>query len=416
MKIIFFIAVILIGRFSIAQSLFDPAKTQVVLAGVLQWKDPKLATFSDVHRKDKELYDQFINMGIPESNITLLIDEEATLDKMNEAVETRMSACKEDETFIFYYAGHGVKEKTKYYFCNYDYSANAKFDVGFLNKTAAKKFNGKRIILLADCCYSGSLLTAGELISKKGKEVIVLSSATSSNISTGNWTFTQTLLDNFFGKAEGDLSKNGEISLMELAKEIKDAMKYRERQLNGYKAYGVDEEKTIVQKVAGGEKKKDKTQNNFTMDEYVVALTKGNWQAARIKALNADDITVEFYEYSDKREEIIHKKFVRKIQTPDYSSFTKVKVEWEKKWYPATIKKSEGDFYFIQYDGYDESWNEWIMYDRIETGTEKKAKAEWNTGWYDAVVLQEKNGNYFIHYKGYDHTWDEWVEKERVKF
>ena len=57
------------------------------------------------------------------------------------------------------------------------------------------------------------------------------------------------------------------------------------------------------------------------------ALWTRNWKPGRIKSLNLDDVTVEFYNYSDKKEEIIHKKFVRAMQTPDYSSLTKVEVE-----------------------------------------------------------------------------------------
>lgn len=416
-SILFFSLLFILVSNSFAEDLFDPAHTKIVIAGVLKWKDPSVATFSDHHRKDQELYDQFIEMGVPKENISLLLDEEATLSAMQEHIMEKMMACDENTTFIFYYAGHGVKEGRKYYFCNYDMGAKAdtRFDVTFLSAKAAKKFKGKRVILMADCCYSGSLLKEGEKISKRGKKVVVVTSATSSNISTGNWTFTQKLLDNLRGLGEGDRDQNGEISLRELSVEIKDAMEFREKQLNGFAAYKVDTKKTTIQKLASGEKKTEKTQNGFTIDQYVYAFTKGNWQPARVREFNADGVTVEFYEYSDKREEIINKEFVRAIQTPDYSSLSKIQVEWEKKFYSATIKKIDGDFYFVKYDGYDDTWNEWVMYDRIKTGNEKEVTAEWNAGWYEAIALQEKDGKYFITYKGYDHAWDEWVGKDRIK-
>jgi hypothetical protein len=290
-KLPFFLLFLFISLNAITQDLFDPKNTHIVIAGVLKWKDPSVSTFSDHHRKDQELYDQFIEMGVPKTNIVIMLDEEATLKAMQDNINTKMEAGDEKSTFLFYYAGHGVKAGKKYYFCNYDMGAKAetKFDVSFLSTAAAKKFKGKRIILMADCCYSGSLLKEGEKISKKGKQVVVMSSATSSNISTGNWTYTQTILDNFKGESEGDHDKSGDISLKELSVEVKDAMKYRERQLNGFATYDVDTEKTIIQKLAKGEKKEVKTQNGFTSDQYVYALSKGNWKPARIKTMNYGD-------------------------------------------------------------------------------------------------------------------------------
>jgi len=416
MKIVIFLFLILFTSHSFSQDLFDPKNTKIVIAGVLKWQDPKISTFSNHHRKDQELYDQFISMGVPKENIVILLDEKATLKAMQKNIVEKMSAGDENSTFIFYYAGHGVKSGDKYYFCNYDMGnkIETQFDVSFLNENV-KKFKGKRMILLADCCYSGSLLKVGEDISKSTKEVIVMSSSTSSNISTGNWTYTQTLLDNLYGLSQGDRDKNGEISLKELSNEIKDAMKFRERQLNGFAVYGVEEDKITVQKLKSGEIKSDLSENNLTIDQYVYAYDKGDWKPARIKKLQGRNITVEFYDYSDKREVVLAMKQIHTIETPDYSDLKKIEVDWEGKFFGATIKKVDGDFYFIQYDGYDETWNEWVMYDRIKTGNEKKSSIEWGGAWYDGVILQEKNKKYFVTYKGYKHTWDEWVNKDRIK-
>jgi hypothetical protein len=34
-------------------------------------------------------------------------------------------------------------------------------------------------------------------------------------------------------------------------------------------------------------------------------------------------------------------------------------------WYPGKILKVDGDKYFITYDGWDESWNEWVTIERL---------------------------------------------------
>lgn len=42
-----------------------------------------------------------------------------------------------------------------------------------------------------------------------------------------------------------------------------------------------------------------------------------------------------------------------------------VQVEWHGSWYPAHILKTQGDRYYIHYDGYSDSWNEWVGPSRI---------------------------------------------------
>lgn len=42
-----------------------------------------------------------------------------------------------------------------------------------------------------------------------------------------------------------------------------------------------------------------------------------------------------------------------------------VQVEWKGSWYPAHILKTKGDQFYIHYDGYSDSWNEWVGPSRI---------------------------------------------------
>ncbi|MBP7736474.1 MAG: hypothetical protein KA369_10920 [Spirochaetes bacterium] len=39
----------------------------------------------------------------------------------------------------------------------------------------------------------------------------------------------------------------------------------------------------------------------------------------------------------------------------------------------------------------------------------------WNDQWYPAVILKVKGKKYFIHYDGYESSWDEWVGEDRMK-
>jgi hypothetical protein len=397
-------------------ALFDPADTRVVIAGVLTWQDPSLSPFSDRNRKDLELHKLLGSIGVSDSSNRVILDNKATLNRMKNAVTRQMKACGTSSTFIFYYAGHGVKTSKGYFFCNYD-MADAEFTwfrVDFLADLAAQHFKGKRIILLADCCYSGSLLEAGKAIREKtGKEVVVLSSATSSNISTGNWTYTQTLLDCLGGDPYADHNSDGRISLEELKTEIATAMRYREHQLNGAAFYGVDPTSTTVSKVNGS--RPATAAGPFRPGDYANAYSAGKWKIARIKGVSDNGALCEFYDYADKSSATLPVEKLQRISEITYNVGQKVKADWKGTWYEATIQKVENGFMYIHYDGYDGSDDEWLMYDRLKTGNEEKVQVEWGGDWYDGWLLGEKDGKFFITYQGYPHTWDEWVEADRIR-
>ncbi|MBF0457278.1 MAG: hypothetical protein HQK99_05220 [Nitrospirae bacterium] len=44
-----------------------------------------------------------------------------------------------------------------------------------------------------------------------------------------------------------------------------------------------------------------------------------------------------------------------------------VSVKWKGTWYPAHVLKAKGDQTYIHYDGYDNSWDEWVGPDRIKS-------------------------------------------------
>ena len=400
-----------------AQFLCDPNDTRLVLTGVLKWQDPNVPSFSNENRKDQELFDLFASTGIPDSARTILLDGQGTLDKMTNQIRRQMKACTENSTFVFYYAGHGSKVGNDYYFCNYDMgnAVTTMFNVEILYDLAAKHFKGKRIILLADCCYSGSLLAVGKKISDLGKEVIVLTSATSSNISTGNWTFTQTLLDDLRGDVFADVDGNGFVSLSETAAEIKQAMKYREYQLNGFASYGVEAEKFFIGKCTASAAKIPINDTGLNSSEYCYAYSGGKWRTARVMEVSSGMFTCQFYNYSVKEDVELPAGKVREVYFPVYKIDQKVDVMWEGKYYPSTITAINDAFMYIHYDGYDKSYDEWVMYDRIWTGKEIEKSIEWQGAWYAGYVLQKTDSTCFVTYKDDAHTWDEWVPNSRVK-
>lgn len=396
-----------------AQLFDNPKETYVIITGVLEWKG-SLSSFEKKNRKDAELHQYFKDIGVPPNNIFAYFDSQATLSNINKALEKVKALAKTESTIVFYYAGHGVKPKSKIYFANYDINTNNTTNTGFSVEEISKTFKNskaKKIILLADCCYSGGLINECNKLGASGKQVLALTSATASNVSTGNWTFTQTLLDCFNGNFLADHNNDHIIGLKELEKEIFDAMKYRERQMAGYASKGISSDTQISK----AKNISTRCTGNNICGKYFWARHKNNWAPVRITGKNSNSLNCEFYFYSDKETKQLNRRDLRPIYFVKHQKTAKVKVEWNKKWYKATIKDARNDFYYITYDGYDASWDEWVLYDRIRTGKEKEVQVKESGSYYPAIILEQNNSKYYIHYTDYSHSWDEWVGEERIK-
>lgn len=107
----------------------------------------------------------------------------------------------------------------------------------------------------------------------------------------------------------------------------------------------------------------------------------------------------------------------------------KADVLWKGTWYPATVKKAKGDQCFIHYTGYGNDWDEWVGPDRIKIADQKETASatkgsystgdpvdvNWKGSWYPAHVTSVGKGKWKIHYDGYDNSWDEWVTASRIR-
>lgn len=353
----------------LSASEWKPEKTYALIIGVLEWESD-LTAYPKSNRKDEALRKQLIERGTPPKNITMLLDSKASLTSIREAIGETLDTVAEDSTLIIYYAGHGWHAEDDFYFANHDVrlgrsNRHTAWSMKELAATVAARFKGKQLILWADCCYSGGMKLIAEALASRKTPCFSLTSAGLENVSTGNWTFTQCILDGLAGSPLIDTNEDGNISLGELQGEVQNAMHHLEGQKSGYFNSDFDSD-WIIGPAAG--KIQPTPGAKFPIGSYVRA----NHRYGRVIGM-IDEPTqpyqIQFYRYSEK--------VVRRFNESDLTASTRTpatklariqpdcKVQWQGKWYDAKVVKSETDRWWIRYVDYDESWNEWVGQDRI---------------------------------------------------
>jgi hypothetical protein len=349
---------------------WEPARTHAVIVGVLEWK-AGLTPYPKGNRKDQELRDLLVKRGTPADNIRLLLDKEATLPKIREAIAETLKKAGPRSTLIVYYAGHGWAAGGDYCFANYEVVPSKKATAWSLNElgsTLASDFKGQRVLLWADCCFSGGLEVVVDAVAAKKIGACALTSASTANTSTNNWTFTQSIIDGLKGEPLIDLNADGRITLSEMHAEVREAMTHMEGQKHGFKKSGLPDD-FVLAKASGARPKA----GNAKVPTGSYVLAKGRY--GRVVGTDGEKVAVQFYNYTDK--------VVETFEVADL----------------VASKREPGK-----------------AVARLDVGMKSDCQVEWKGEWWDAKVLKEDKDRWHIHYLGYDNSWDEWVGKDRIRF
>lgn len=345
---------------------WTPSRTWVFAVGILQWKHPDIyGSFPDAipNRADRRLVDTLKAAGVPDDHVVFLVDERATLAAIRRAYRAQLDRTREGDFLIFYFAGHGTRDRETRatYFANFDAGKDyaSHWPVGEIFDTLDSRFRGERAILMADCCHSGALYD--EAVKRRGDLACAcLTSAYSHNASTGNWTFTESLLRGFQGSPLVDADADGEVAIRELALHAEQNMAFLERQKSMFVAT-----------------------DDFDPD-LAVADTRGK---------------------------------------PVAGLGRHVEVEWRGTWYPAQVVGSRDGASLVHYVGFDASWDEWVGPARIRDPQIRniprgaRVKVLWSEDetWYRGTVLASRFGMHKVRYDGYSREWDEWVPTASVR-
>jgi hypothetical protein len=351
----------LLALFVVAPALlaqeWDPAKTRVFAVGVLSFQDKKLGTWPDEGRLDAVMIDELKKRGVPEENITFLTNKDATFEATRKKLDETLSASAEDETFIFYYAGHGARdfndEKRPVSLVCYDSMPTKPATYWKLKDVVATieaRFKGSNVMLQSDCCHSGAFMEEVKTIETK-KHWGVLVSVQPGSRSTGNWTYTQCLIDMYRGDSLLDADGSGSITFREGAAWLEAEMAFFEEQLSCSYTRGYSDE-TVMAKA--GEKKPERVGERCEGEEN------GKWY--KVKVLDAKDgkFFVHWLGWEAKWDAWVEPARLRAYKPEVYEGGTVVEVEWDGVWYPAKVKQARLGLHLVHYEGYPDADDEYV--------------------------------------------------------
>ncbi|NLF96614.1 MAG: hypothetical protein GX569_07740 [Candidatus Riflebacteria bacterium] len=347
------------------EAVWQPGNTFVLMAGVLSWQDASLATYTADNRYDQKLYGILRQRGVPADNIVFLKDKKATLAAIRRALQKLLTRSDGQSTFMFYYTGHGERSEdgSETYFLNYDCDtedlARTGFSLNELAETIKRVFNGRKVLLTADCCYSGNLNRTADTLGAAGIDTMVLSSATAANESTGEWTFTRSLNQILSGTP---LMKCDELELTAAvaADYIAYNMACAEMQLSNYHLTQKFPARFVLTRLKAAIGK-----NRPHLGKYMIAIEDGIEYKVRIVDQNGKKCKVHYFGLDGEPDAWLDYTTLKPIHWKTWSVGSLIEVEWENEWYPARVLKREGNFHYIRYDDHEEIWNEWVAFDRI---------------------------------------------------
>ena len=341
-----------------ANGMLDPQRVYAIVVGLLDWQSPDLSSFSAEGRQDVEFYSALLALGVPETNMVKLIDAEATLARIRQELSNLAQNAPYDSTFIFYFTGHGARRRAGTCFTNHDVQTNdlpnTCFQLTELNQLLDENLFAKNVMLFADCCYSGAMGTVARNLHRAGKNVLAVASVVRTNASTGNWTFTQTLVGCFRGEPIHDRNGDGTITVAELTREIREVMRARDGQLSAHKLLGYPANYGI--KSAHG-RVRGAWSGNFKVRQYV-KTSEGN---GRIMAINGDKFTVRFLTYNSYEDKEIDKSDINRLRFRTHSVLSRVDVRSDGRVYPGRVTRVKYGFHKIRYDNYDSYYDEWKL-------------------------------------------------------
>lgn len=347
-----------------SQPVWQPARTWVFAVGVIQFDDPKLTSWPDKGRVDEKMIAAFRQSGVPEKQTVFLKNQEATKARTMAKLGELLKQTGPGDTLFFYYAGHGGRDysdpKRAHTFTPYD--TGTKWTVGSVVGLIAREFRGSCAILTADCCHSGSL--GVEIARHTGRiGFATLTSAQATSTSTGNWTFTQCLVDMLNGHPAMDANHDGAITFPEAAAYTDAEMAFAEEQRADHRVAGPFPNNLLIAKTQGT--------MSGRVGERCEGLEGKTWYRAKIIAEGGGKFQVTWPGWDSTHDAWLAPDRLRPYVPALIAPSTAVEIEWNKVWYPGSVMKTELGLHLVHYDRYPHEDDEWVSRKRLRLAGEK---------------------------------------------
>lgn len=398
---------------ALAQPRWQPGQTYVLVASITSWPAAaQLASFPAA-RRDEDLIRAFEQAGVPRSHLVFLKDAQAKRAAVLSQLRDLAQLCQPQDTLMFYFQGHGEPGL----FCTYDYESKRPQETALRVAELyplLQSWRGQRLFLIADCCSSGSLQTVVRQFEQSRPQVRVasLASATASNLSTGNWTFTEGLLRILGGDPLIDRNRDGQISLSEGHVFLHDQMKYKEDQLCSL-ALSRNFEPDFLWRAA--QPAAPPLVGPYQRGDLLTAQDQqGKWYRAEILDEKEGRYKVHYNGWDSKWDEWVPPAKLKRLESKPLDRRVGYAVERDKKWLPAVLSEEvEGYFYFAHYLHEAGELDEWITaaqarpqalpsqaFQSARAGVEPTSwvAAQWHKQWYRARITGRSDGLYEVLY------------------
>ncbi len=163
-------------------------KRFAVVIGISEYADPEIPDLEYADADARAFY-AFLRSesaglgGIPEENISLLLNEEATFRSMRSALYTFLEQATEDDLVFIYIAAHGAPNPNRpddLFILPHDAEATniagTGLAMGHVNE-AIQKLYARHTVLLTDACHSGGIGTGGFATRAAGGELNAINQA-----------------------------------------------------------------------------------------------------------------------------------------------------------------------------------------------------------------------------------------------